>query len=185
MGDCAPALARVAAVSQMATGRGGEVPRDGGHSSRSGESLRVDDAQRPTDDEIYKMVRRVGVRAGVGLRKAPSHWDAVDGWTSMVTPHAMPRAWATIALKQGAVSCGRSPAGPGAMLRNQIVKVRTTREAYRCASHGLRVGVRSISGEVPIQPNTTKHDAVKTITENLALRPTAGPIPSFDPRNTA
>ncbi|HYQ78811.1 MAG TPA: tyrosine-type recombinase/integrase [Solirubrobacterales bacterium] len=51
-----------------------------------------------TKTQIYKMVRRVGVRAGVGLRKAPSHWDAADGWTSMVTPHAMRRAWATIAL---------------------------------------------------------------------------------------
>lgn len=48
--------------------------------------------------QIYKMVRRVGVRAGVGLGDAPSEWDAVGGITSLVTPHALRRAWATIAL---------------------------------------------------------------------------------------
>lgn len=51
-----------------------------------------------TKTEIYKMIRRVGVRAGVGLRKAPSDWDSTGGVTSLVTPHAMRRAWATIAL---------------------------------------------------------------------------------------
>lgn len=53
-----------------------------------------------TKTQIYKMVRRIGVKAGVGLRKAPSDWDAVDGMTSLVTPHAMRRAWATIALNE-------------------------------------------------------------------------------------
>lgn len=53
-----------------------------------------------TKTQIYKMIRRIGVRAKVGLRKAPSHWDSVDGWTSLVTPHAMRRAWATIALNE-------------------------------------------------------------------------------------
>jgi integrase len=48
--------------------------------------------------EIYKSLRRHAVRAGVGLREAPSHWDSSGGMTSMVTPHAMRRAWATIAL---------------------------------------------------------------------------------------
>jgi integrase len=51
-----------------------------------------------TKTQIYKMIRRAGVRAGVGLRTAPSHWDSTGGITSLVTPHAMRRAWATIAL---------------------------------------------------------------------------------------
>jgi integrase len=53
-----------------------------------------------TKTQIYKMVRRVGVKAGVGLRQAPSGWDAVAGVTSSVTPHALRRAWATIALNE-------------------------------------------------------------------------------------
>lgn len=48
--------------------------------------------------QIYKCLRRIGVRAGVGVRRAPSHCDSVGGMTSNVTPHAMRRAWATSAL---------------------------------------------------------------------------------------
>ncbi len=51
-----------------------------------------------TKTQIYKCLRRLGVRAGVGVREAPSHWDSAGGRTSNVTPHAMRRAWATTAL---------------------------------------------------------------------------------------
>jgi len=51
-----------------------------------------------TTTQIYKCLRRHGVRARVGLREAPSDWDASGGVTSKVTPHAMRRAWATTAL---------------------------------------------------------------------------------------
>ncbi len=51
-----------------------------------------------TKTQIYKCLRRLGVRAGVGVRRAPSHWDSVGGLTSNVTPHAMRRAWAASAL---------------------------------------------------------------------------------------
>lgn len=53
-----------------------------------------------TKTQIYKCLRRLGVRAGVGVRKAPSDWDSVAGWTSNVTPHAMRRAWAHMALNE-------------------------------------------------------------------------------------
>jgi integrase len=49
---------------------------------------------------IYKTLRRHAVRAGVGVRAAPSHWDASGGKTSRVSPHSLRRAWATIALNE-------------------------------------------------------------------------------------
>ena len=49
---------------------------------------------------IYKTLRRHAVRAGVGVRTAPSHWDSSGGKTSQVSPHAIRRAWATIALNE-------------------------------------------------------------------------------------
>lgn len=54
--------------------------------------------RRTTPNCVTKIVNWHGLRAGVGLRKATSNWDAVDGQASRVSPHAYRRAWATIAL---------------------------------------------------------------------------------------
>jgi integrase len=54
--------------------------------------------KRMSPMSIYKTLRRHAVRAGVGIRDASSHWDSTNGKTSHVSPHAMRRAWATIAL---------------------------------------------------------------------------------------
>lgn len=56
--------------------------------------------KRMTPMNVYKTLRRHAVRAGVGLRKAPSHWDSCGGMTSRVTPHALRRTWAVIALNE-------------------------------------------------------------------------------------
>lgn len=54
--------------------------------------------KRMSPMNIYKTLRRHAVRAGVGVRDAPSHWDSAGGKTSWVTPHALRRTWATLAL---------------------------------------------------------------------------------------
>jgi integrase len=51
-----------------------------------------------TPMNVYKTLRRHAVRAGVGVRDAPSKWDSAAGKTSRVTPHALRRTWATLAL---------------------------------------------------------------------------------------
>ncbi|MEZ5078103.1 MAG: tyrosine-type recombinase/integrase [Solirubrobacterales bacterium] len=54
--------------------------------------------KRTTPQSIHKMVKWHAVRAGVGVRKASGRWDAPGQQTSRVSPHAMRRAWATVAL---------------------------------------------------------------------------------------
>jgi len=54
--------------------------------------------RRTHPQTIAKIVNWHGIRAGVGLRKATGAADAVGGMTSRLSPHAMRRAWATIAL---------------------------------------------------------------------------------------
>lgn len=47
---------------------------------------------------VAKALRWHGIRAGVGVKKAKGRWDAPGGKTSRLSPHAMRRGWATIAL---------------------------------------------------------------------------------------
>lgn len=48
---------------------------------------------------INKALKRLAIRAGVGLKKAEKDLrEAVDGKTSRLSPHALRRSWATIAL---------------------------------------------------------------------------------------
>lgn len=54
--------------------------------------------KRMSPMSVYKTLKRHAVRAGVGLRPAPSEWDSAGGMTSRVTPHALRRTWATISL---------------------------------------------------------------------------------------
>lgn len=54
--------------------------------------------KRTAPESIYKMLRRHAVRAGVGVYNTKGRWDAPGGLSSRVSPHAMRRAWATIAL---------------------------------------------------------------------------------------
>jgi integrase len=54
--------------------------------------------KRTSPEAVYKMLRWHAIRAGVGLYKTNGRWDAPGGITSRVSPHALRRAWATIAL---------------------------------------------------------------------------------------
>jgi len=45
-----------------------------------------------------KIVKRHGVKAGVGIKKTNVSREYPNGRTSLLTPHAMRRAWARIAL---------------------------------------------------------------------------------------
>jgi integrase len=72
--------------------------RDGLSQPQTAYVLLTRTGKRMSPMSIYKTLRRHAVRAGVGVREAPSHWDSSGGKTSRVSPHAMRRAWATIAL---------------------------------------------------------------------------------------
>jgi integrase len=54
--------------------------------------------KRTSPESVYKMLRWHAIRAGVGLYKTNARWDAPGGIASRVSPHALRRAWATIAL---------------------------------------------------------------------------------------
>ncbi len=56
--------------------------------------------KRTYPETIYKMLTWHAVRAGVGVCKANGRWDSPSGRTSRISPHAMRRAWATIALNE-------------------------------------------------------------------------------------
>lgn len=49
-------------------------------------------------NSIAKTLKWHAIRAGVGVKKAKGRWDAPGGKTSRLSPHAMRRGWATIAL---------------------------------------------------------------------------------------
>jgi integrase len=54
---------------------------------------------KPTHPQsVAKILKWHAIRANVGTRAASGRWDAPGGQTSRVSPHAMRRAWATIAL---------------------------------------------------------------------------------------
>lgn len=54
---------------------------------------------KPTHpNSIGKCLKWHAIRAGVGVKKADGRWDAPGGKTSKLSPHAMRRGWATIAL---------------------------------------------------------------------------------------
>src|SRR5690606_19086291 len=54
--------------------------------------------KRTAPESVYKILRWHAIRAGVAVCKAKGRWDAPGGRASRVSPHAMRRAWATIAL---------------------------------------------------------------------------------------
>lgn len=60
--------------------------------------LLTSSGKRTTPESIYKIITWHAVRAGVGVREASGRWDAAGGKTSLVSPHSLRRAWATIAL---------------------------------------------------------------------------------------
>lgn len=60
--------------------------------------LLTKNGKRTCPQTVTKIATLHGIRAGVGLRKATSGADSIDGMTSRVSPHAYRRAWATIAL---------------------------------------------------------------------------------------
>lgn len=52
-----------------------------------------------TGGQFVRILKRHAVRAGVAVVPATSNsWDAVDGMTSRLSPHALRRAWATHSL---------------------------------------------------------------------------------------
>lgn len=54
--------------------------------------------KRTHPQSVAKIIKWHALRAGVGVRTGDIRWDAPGGRTSRVSPHAMRRAWATIAL---------------------------------------------------------------------------------------
>lgn len=60
--------------------------------------LLTSSGKRTSPESVYKILRWHAIRAGVGVHKAEGRWDAPGGLTSRVSPHAIRRAWATIAL---------------------------------------------------------------------------------------
>lgn len=52
-----------------------------------------------TDGQLVRVLKRHAIRAGVGLVPARGkEWDAIDGQTSRLSPHALRRAWASHVL---------------------------------------------------------------------------------------
>lgn len=49
---------------------------------------------------VYRILRWHAIRAGVGVYKTNASYDVPGGLSSRVSPHAMRRAWATIALNE-------------------------------------------------------------------------------------
>lgn len=60
--------------------------------------LLTDNGKPMHPNSIAKMLKWHAIRAGVGVKKAKGRWDAPGGRTSRLSPHAMRRGWATIAL---------------------------------------------------------------------------------------
>lgn len=50
---------------------------------------------------LTKMIKRRGIRAGVGIVSTPGQSGSVGGLNSKMTPHALRRGWATFALNDG------------------------------------------------------------------------------------
>jgi integrase len=86
---------------QIAEAERNPAMRDALSDSETAYVLLTRNGKRMSPMSVYKTLRRHAVRAGVGLRSAPSHWDSAGGQTSRVTPHALRRTWATIALNDG------------------------------------------------------------------------------------
>jgi len=60
--------------------------------------LLTSNGKKTSPTTVTKIATWHGIRAEVGLKRASTSIDAVDGMTSRVTPHCFRRAWATIAL---------------------------------------------------------------------------------------
>jgi integrase len=60
--------------------------------------LLTKNGKRTHDEHVAKILRWHAIRNGVAVRRPKGKWDAPGGLTSLVTPHAMRRTWATLAL---------------------------------------------------------------------------------------
>lgn len=60
--------------------------------------LLTKNGKRTHDEHIGKILRWHAIRNGVAVKQAKGRWDAPGGLTSLVSPHAMRRSWATLAL---------------------------------------------------------------------------------------
>ena len=83
---------------QLSEARGNDDIRDALSDPDTAFVLLTRTGKRTTPESIAKMLKWHAMRAGVGVRKARGRWDAPGGKTSQLSPHAMRRAWATIAL---------------------------------------------------------------------------------------
>jgi integrase len=83
---------------QLAEAEHNAAMRDALSQSQTAYVILTSNGKRTDPMTIYKMVRWHAIRAGVGVSKTESRWDAPGGQTSRVSPHAMRRAWATVAL---------------------------------------------------------------------------------------
>lgn len=54
--------------------------------------------KRTRPETIAKMLKWRAIRAGVAVKDSTARWDAPGGKTSKLSPHAMRRGWADIAL---------------------------------------------------------------------------------------
>jgi integrase len=60
--------------------------------------LLTKNGKRTHPNTVGKMLKRYAARNGVGVREVEKAWDMPKGVTSLVSPHAMRRTWATLAL---------------------------------------------------------------------------------------
>lgn len=60
--------------------------------------LLTKNGKRTHPNTVGKMLKRYAARNGVGVQQVEKAWDMPKGVTSLVSPHAMRRTWATLAL---------------------------------------------------------------------------------------
>ena len=99
--DLASALIREFRIYQhwqLAEAQRNEAMRDALADQERAYVLLTRNGRRTAPGTIYKILNWHAVRNGVGLKTANGRWDVREGLDSRVTPHALRRAWATIAL---------------------------------------------------------------------------------------
>ncbi len=101
---------------------------------------------------ITRMVKWRAVRAGVGVRPATANWDCPRGLTSTMSPHALRRAWATIALNDR---------GEGLDVIQEVLghaDISTTRIHY---AKTLPARAQAALVDMPFPSNTTSSNPVR------------------------